>query len=82
MPIAIMFLNKWKNVLERDHCGKDDIFHGRDRTKEKKCLLFIDATVLTYDKDCGSRASFQYLKFFLQFYVLSIHISLGILKQI
>ncbi len=61
---AEKFFNKWKNVLNKNHCTPDDIFHGRDRSKNKKCLLFIDLLYLTYDKDCGSRASFQYLQFF------------------
>lgn len=63
---AEKFYNKWKRILKKDHCTPDDIFHGRDRSKNKKCLLFIDANYLTYDKDCGSRASFKYLQFFIK----------------
>ena len=61
---AEKFYNKWKKVLAQDHCWPDDVFLGRDRGKGRKVLLFIDELILTYDNDCGSRASFQYLDFF------------------
>ncbi|MCQ2599636.1 MAG: glycosyltransferase [Alphaproteobacteria bacterium] len=61
---AEKFQNKWKEILSTAHCKPHDIFYARDRSKDQKCLLFIDSRFLTYDKDCGSRASFKYLEFF------------------
>lgn len=61
---AKKFYDKWKDILKQGHCPPSDTFLGRDRSKGKKCLLFIDELILTYDKDCGSRVSFQYLGFF------------------
>ncbi|MBO7066209.1 MAG: glycosyltransferase [Alphaproteobacteria bacterium] len=61
---AEKFRKKWDAVLARDHCTRYNTFYARDRSRNKKCLLFIDQIYLTFDKDCGSRASFQYLEFF------------------
>lgn len=63
---AEKFKNKWNKVLKENHLMPDEEFFARDRSKGKKVLLFLDWQVLTYDKDTGSRASFQYLEFFLK----------------
>lgn len=61
---AEKFRTKWADVLKKSHCNRSDVFFARDRSMNKKTLLFIDANILTFDCDCGSRASFQYLQFF------------------
>ena len=59
------FYNKWKDVLLQQSENKNDLFLAKDRSLNKKTLLFIDLCILTYDQDTGSRSSFQYLKFFV-----------------
>ncbi len=61
---AKKFYERWKDVLEKDHSTKENLFLARDRSQNKKTLLFVDANILTFDKDTGSRVSFQYLQFF------------------
>lgn len=60
------FLEKWHDVLQSQHSTPDKVFFARDRSFGKKTLLFVDWGVLTFDRDCGSRASFEYLKFFVK----------------
>lgn len=59
------FYEKWRNVLQKNHGTVQNLFLARDRSLKKKTLLFIDASILTYDQDTGSKASFQYLEFFI-----------------
>ena len=57
------FYEKWKDVLQRDHLKNgENVFLARDRSKDKKCILFVDHYVPTFDKDAGSRATYQHLK--------------------
>ena len=56
------FFKKWVSVLERHEENGVDVFHSRDRSKDKKCILFIDHYVPWFDKDAGSRAVFMYLE--------------------
>ena len=58
------FCNKWKEVLMTEQATSSDLFTARDRSAGKKVLLFVDDQILTPDRDCGSRASFTYLRFF------------------
>ena len=60
------FYDKWKDVLQKDHGTAADLFLARDRSLGRKTLLFVDQNILTYDRDTGSRASFQYVKFFVK----------------
>lgn len=57
------FFDKWKETLQEHHFenGKN-VFLARDRSRNKKCILFVDHYVPTFDKDAGSRAAFQHLK--------------------
>ncbi len=57
------FFDKWKDTLQENHFenGKN-AFLSRDRSRNKKCILFVDHYVPTFDKDAGSRAAFQHLK--------------------
>ncbi len=61
------FLQKWQDVLEKNHFKNgENVFLARDRSKDKKTVLIIDHYVPTYDKDCGSRMVYQYVKIFVE----------------
>lgn len=61
------FYEKWRTTLGKEHLpnGKD-AFLARDRSQEKKVILFIDHYVPTYDKDAGSLTTFMYLKLLVE----------------
>lgn len=60
------FYNKWKDVLEKDHKENGvDVFHARDKSFNKPCVLMVDHYVPTYDMDAGSKSVFAYIKLFL-----------------
>lgn len=52
------------NQCEND--GSPDPFRARERSNGKKIILVVDHYVPTYDKDAGSKTTFQYLKMFLK----------------
>lgn len=57
------FLEKWKNVLERDQFPNgQDVFLARDRSRGKRCVLVIDHYVPQPDRDAGSRTMFQIIE--------------------
>ena len=59
----IKFFDKWKEVLEKDHFpNAENVFQARDRSSLKKTILVIDHYVPHFDKDAGSRHTFQYLR--------------------
>lgn len=61
------FLEKWENVLEVEHFpNAENVFHARDRSKNKKTILVIDHYVPHFDKDAGGRCVYLYLKLFRQ----------------
>ncbi len=59
---------KWKREFARqcENNGNPDPFRARERSMGKKIILVVDHYVPTYDKDAGSKTTFQYLKMFLQ----------------
>ncbi|MBZ4687982.1 MAG: glycosyltransferase [Clostridiales bacterium] len=59
------FIEKWKEVLQKDHFenGKE-VFYARDKSKDKKTVLVIDHYVPHFDKDAGSRCTYSYLRLF------------------
>ncbi|MBP1934764.1 glycosyltransferase [Ammoniphilus resinae] len=60
------FIEKWKDVLEAEHFeNAKDVYLARDRSKNKKTILVIDHYVPHFDKDAGSRTTYQYLKMFV-----------------
>lgn len=60
------FIKKWKLILENEHFNPgENVFLARDKSKNKKTILVIDHYVPHFDKDAGSRTSFQYLKLFV-----------------
>lgn len=56
------FAAKWRNVLDTYPANGDDVFHARDRSRWKPCVLFIDHYVPHYDRDAGSRSVLMYLQ--------------------
>ena len=60
------FREKWQHVLRRDHLPPgDSVFLARDRAFKKGIVLVIDHRMLTWDKDAGSKATYQYIQLFL-----------------
>ncbi len=59
---------KWQAQLEKqcENNGNPDPFRARERSQGKKIILVVDHYVPTYDKDAGSKTTFQYLKMFLR----------------
>ena len=62
------FREKWAEELKKQSVndGNPDPFTARDRSQEKKCILVIDHYVPTWDKDAGSRTTYQYIRMFLK----------------
>ncbi len=60
------FYEKWKSVLSSSFANGEDVFHARDRTQGKKTLLMVDHYVPQFDKDAGSKTTFQYLQLFVK----------------
>jgi GT2 family glycosyltransferase len=62
-----VFYHRWKTVLEKQHYENGvDVFRARDRSYNKKTILVIDHYVPYYDRDAGSRSTFQYLQLFVE----------------
>lgn len=60
------FLERWSNVLARDHFpNAHQVLRARDRSRAKPHLLFIDHYVPQWDRDAGSRTIYQYLQIFM-----------------
>lgn len=60
------FLEKWKDTLTLSHkSNAQDVFLSRDKSINKKHLLFVDHYLPHYDQDAGSKATFQYLQMFV-----------------
>ncbi len=61
----IKFREKWAKELSEHYENAAHPFCARERNFGKKMVLFIDHYVPTYDKDAGSKTTFQYIKMFL-----------------
>lgn len=59
---------KWKEEFKNqfENLGGRNLFRARERNREKKIILFVDHYVPTFDRDAGSRTTFQYLKMLLR----------------
>jgi glycosyltransferase involved in cell wall biosynthesis len=55
------FMKKWANQIWGQNANSS-IFLARDRSKDKKVILFFDEKVPDYDKHAGSLSTFQYIK--------------------
>ncbi|MFT7048400.1 MAG: GT2 family glycosyltransferase [Halioglobus sp.] len=61
------FREKWKKGLAAFHFpNAQQIFRARDRSRNKRSVLFIDHYVPHYDKDAGSRSTFMYVQLMLE----------------
>jgi GT2 family glycosyltransferase len=60
------FIDKWHNVLEKEHFMLGEKMFLARGDRGKKVILFIDRYVPHYDKDAGSRTDYMYIKLFLQ----------------
>ncbi len=60
------FFEKWKHVLTTEQLPNAvNVFQARDRSTHKKTMLVIDHYVPHFDKDAGSKTTFQYLQLFV-----------------
>jgi len=58
-----IFLEKWKQTLDSAHFPNgQSLFYARDKSRNKKTIVFIDHYVPFFDKDAGSRSTFMYVK--------------------
>ena len=59
---------KWASEFAKqcENTGNPDPFRARERSMGKEIILVVDHYVPTYDKDAGSKTTFQYLKMFLK----------------
>lgn len=60
------FVAKWENELKKQYSNGENVFFARERNYGKKVILIIDHYVPTFDKDAGSKTTFQYIKMFLE----------------
>ncbi len=56
---------KWADEFKNQSQEESDLFHARERSQGKKCILVIDHYVPEYDKDAGSKTTWQYLNVFV-----------------
>ncbi len=65
---SVKFREKWAAELRTQsvNTGDPDPFAARDRSQRKPCVLFVDHYVPNWDKDAGSRTTYQYLCLFLK----------------
>ncbi len=59
---------KWAAELKGqcENTGNPDPFRARERSMGKPIILVIDHYVPTFDKDAGSKTTYQYLKMFIK----------------
>jgi len=59
---------KWADEFAKqcENNGNPNPFRARERSMGKPIILVVDHYVPTYDKDAGSKTTFQYLKMFLK----------------
>ncbi len=59
---------KWADEFKKQcvNTGNPNPFRARERSMGKPIILVVDHYVPTYDRDAGSRTTFQYLKMFLK----------------
>jgi GT2 family glycosyltransferase len=63
---TVKFFEKWRHVLSVEHRPNGvDVFRARERSLNRKVILFVDHYLPHYDRDAGSRTIWFYLQFFL-----------------
>lgn len=60
------FKEKWTEELRNQCHNPNELFLARDRSKDKKIVVFIDRYVPQYDKDAGSKSTLAYIRAFLK----------------
>lgn len=60
------FKEKWAEELRNQYDSGQVPFCARERNHGKKIILIIDHYVPTFDKDAGSKTTFQYIKMFIE----------------
>jgi len=61
-----LFRDKWRSELDGFHFRNgESVFKARDRSRDRKTILVIDHYVPQYDRDAGSRSTWQYLELFV-----------------
>ncbi len=60
------FAEKWRSVLQEQFPNGVNPYWARDRSRNKPTVLVIDHYVPQFDKDAGSRTTFQYLDLFVE----------------
>lgn len=65
---AEKFREKWADELKNQcvNTGNPNPFRARERSQGKEIILVVDHYVPTFDRDAGSKATYQYLKMFLK----------------
>lgn len=65
---SVKLKEKWKDEFAKQcvNTGNPNPFRARERSMGKKILLVVDHYVPTFDRDAGSKTTFQYLKMFLK----------------
>ena len=62
---SIKMKQKWKEEIRNQYAVGECVFKARERSRDKKVILVIDHYVPQFDKDAGSKTTFQYLKMFV-----------------
>jgi GT2 family glycosyltransferase len=59
------FCDKWGEVLSKEHFENGEhIYLARDRSRDRRIILYVDHQIPTWDRDAGSFITYQYLKLF------------------
>ncbi len=64
---AVKLADKWAHRLSEqyDNTGNPDPFRARERSRGKRIVLVVDHYVPTWDRDAGSRTTYQYIRMLL-----------------
>lgn len=60
------FKEKWAKELRNQCDNPNGLFLARDRSNNKKMVVFIDRYVPQYDRDAGSKSTLAYIKAFIK----------------
>lgn len=60
------FAEKWHSVLQQQYSNGVNPYWTRDRSHGKPTIVVIDHYVPHFDRDAGSRTTFQYLELFVE----------------
>lgn len=65
---SLKLREKWAEEFKRqsENNGNPDPFRARERSQNKDIILVVDHYVPTYDRDAGSKTTYQYLQMFVE----------------